>query len=470
MLAEYKHGFVSDVDSEVLPAGLSETVVRTISSMKDEPTWLLEFRLNAYNHLQSLSQHEGFEPKFVNLPKVDLQALTYFARPRKRGSRVDPELLRTFKRLGVPIGEQDRLAGVAIDAVFDSQSVLTTTHTELEQLGIVFCSLSKAVKDYPQLVQRYLGSVVPAKDNFYACLNAAVFSDGSFVYVPPGITCPLDLSTYFRINTAGLGQFERTLIIADNHARVSYLEGCTAPARPEQPLHAAVVELIALNSAEIRYSTAQNWYAGDHANGLGGVLNYVTKRGHCKGDNSKIFWTQVETGSAVTWKYPSCILSGVNSHGEFHSVSVTAGRQQADTGTKMIHLGSGSTSKIIAKGISADSSVNVYRGIVRMGPHAVSCRNYSSCDSLILGENCVAATVPLLDSGCAGSNSIEHEASTGRLSQEQMLMLESRGLSQAEAVSLILEGFCRDVISLLPLEFAQEAAKLLSLKLEGCVG
>jgi len=465
----YKHGFVSDIESDVVPKGLSEDVIRLISAKKGEPEWLLEFRLKAYRHWLTMQ-----EPTWPNVkyPKIDFQDISYFSapKPKKLASmdEVDPELLRTFEKLGVPMHERKTLAGVAVDVIFDSVSVATTYKKKLAEVGVIFCSFSEAVKDHPELVKNYLGSVVPAGDNFYAALNSAVFTDGSFCYIPKGVRCPMDLSTYFRINTQESGQFERTLIIAEEGAYVSYLEGCTAPKFDTNQLHAAVVELVALGDAEIKYSTVQNWYAGDE-NGKGGIYNFVTKRGLCKGANSKISWTQVETGSAITWKYPSCVLLGDSSVGEFYSVALTNHHQQADTGTKMIHIGRNTRSKIISKGISAGVSNNSYRGLVKIGARAEGARNFSQCDSMLIGDRCGANTFPYIQVN-NNSAKVEHEASTSKIGEDQLFYFASRGIGNEEAVSMIINGFVQDVFVQLPMEFAVEATKLLGLKLEGSVG
>ncbi|HMK13916.1 MAG TPA: Fe-S cluster assembly protein SufB [Burkholderiales bacterium] len=466
----YKHGFVTPIEEDVIPKGLSEDVIRVISKKKNEPEWMLEFRLNAYRHWLTMQ-----EPCWANVryPKIDFQEIIYYAapKPKKKLSsmdEVDPELLRTFEKLGVPLHEQKALAGVAVDVVFDSVSVATTYKKKLAELGIVFCSFSEAVQEHPELVKKYLGSVVPPTDNFFASLNSAVFTDGSFCFIPKGTKCPMDLSTYFRINTQDSGQFERTLIIAEEGASVSYLEGCTAPKFDTNQLHAAVVELIALDNAEIKYSTVQNWYAGDE-NGVGGIYNFVTKRGLCKGINSKISWTQVETGSAITWKYPSCVLLGDHSIGEFYSVALTNHMQQADTGTKMTHIGKNTRSRIISKGISAGRSNNSYRGQVKIGPRAQYARNYSQCDSMLLGSSCRANTFPYIDVQ-NNTGKVEHEASTSKIGEDQLFYFAQRGIGAEAAVSMIINGFCKDVFNQLPMEFAVEATKLLGLKLEGSVG
>jgi Fe-S cluster assembly protein SufB len=472
---EYKWGFVSDIAADTLPPGLDEDVIRLISAKKQEPEFMLEWRLRAYRHWLKMERTAG-EPKWANVtyPPIDYQKIVYYSAPRREGTgptslgEVDPKLLETFDKLGIPLAEQKRLAGVAVDAVFDSVSVATTFKEKLAELGIIFCSFSEAVQHHPDLVQKYLGSVVPYTDNFYATLNSAVFSDGSFCYIPRGVRCPMELSTYFRINTAGSGQFERTLIVADEGSYVSYLEGCTAPKRDENQLHAAVVELIALEGAQIKYSTVQNWYAGD-AEGRGGIFNFVTKRGKCAGRGARISWTQVETGSAITWKYPSVILQGDDSIGEFYSVALTANRQQADTGTKMIHIGKNTRSTIISKGISAGRGNNTYRGLVKILPRASRARNYTQCDSLLLGDRCGAHTFPYIEVANASSVA-EHEASTSKISDEQLFYCKQRGLSGENAVSMIINGFCKEVFKNLPMEFAVEASKLLGVSLEGSIG
>jgi Fe-S cluster assembly protein SufB len=470
---EYAYGFVTDIEEDSLPPGLDEATVRTISRKKNEPEWLLEWRLRALRRfLEQARDHR--EPTWarVHYPPIDYQKIVYYSAPKRRKlaslDEVDPELLRTYAKLGIPLQEQKALAGVAVDAVFDSVSVATTYKAELEKHGIVFCSFSEAVQRHPDLVQQYLGSVVPYTDNFFATLNSAVFTDGSFAYIPKGVRCPMELSTYFRINAANTGQFERTLIVADEGAYVSYLEGCTAPQRDENQLHAAVVELVALDGAEIKYSTVQNWYPGDKE-GRGGIYNFVTKRGKCAGRRSKISWTQVETGSAITWKYPSCILQGDDSIGEFYSVALTANRQQADTGTKMIHIGKNTRSTIISKGISAGRGQNTYRGLVRIGPRATGARNYSQCDSLLLGDQCGAHTFPYLEVKNP-SATVEHEATTSKIGEDQLFYCRQRGLSEEDAVSMIVNGFCKQVLRELPMEFAVEAQKLLGVSLEGSVG
>ena len=471
---QYQYGFTTDIEQDQIPPGLDEGVVRTISAKKDEPEWLLEWRLKALRRFLEMLEEEH-EPTWaqVSYPKIDFQDIVYYSAPKQTKQiesldEVDPEILETYDKLGIPLIEQKRLQGIAVDAVFDSVSVATTFKEELEKQGILFCSFSEAVHAYPELVQKYLGSVVPYSDNFFACLNSAVFSDGSFAYIPPGVRCPMELSTYFRINAAGTGQFERTLLIADEGAYVSYLEGCTAPQRDENQLHAAVVELVALDDAEIKYSTVQNWYPGDE-NGVGGIYNFVTKRGACRGKRSKISWTQVETGSAITWKYPSCILQGDDSVGEFYSVAMTTKRQQADTGTKMIHIGKNTKSTIISKGISAGRGEQSYRGLVRMGPKATGARNYSQCDSLLLGSECGAHTFPYLEVKNPDST-VEHEATTSRIGEDQLFYCRQRGLSEEDAVSMIVNGFCKEVLRELPMEFAVEAQALLGVSLEGSVG
>ncbi len=473
---EYEYGFVTDVEQERIPKGLSEETVRLISAKKEEPEWLLEWRLKAYRRFLQMLAEEN-EPTWANVtfPKIDYQDMYYYAAPKPRDELeslddVDPEIRATYDKLGIPLAEQERLAGVkiAVDAVFDSVSVATTYKAELEKQGIIFGSFSEAVKQHPELIRKYLGSVVPYSDNFYAALNSAVFSDGSFAYVPKGVRCPMELSTYFRINAQETGQFERTLIIAEEGAYVSYLEGCTAPMRDENQLHAAVVELVALDDAEIKYSTVQNWYPGDK-DGKGGIYNFVTKRGACRGRRSKISWTQVETGSAITWKYPSCILQGDDSVGEFYSVALTNNMQQADTGTKMIHIGKNTKSTIISKGISAGRGQQSYRGLVRIGPKAHGARNYSQCDSLLLGDQCGAHTFPYLEVKNA-SSTVEHEATTSKIGEDQLFYCMQRGLSEEDAISMIVNGFCREVLRELPMEFAVEAQKLLGISLEGAVG
>ncbi len=466
----YKHGFVTDIEQELAPKGLSEDIIRGISAKKNEPDWLLEFRLQSYRHWLTMS-----EPTWPNVryPKINFQDIIYYAAPKPKAKlnsldEVDPELLRTFEKLGVPMHEQKALAGVAVDVIFDSVSVTTTYKKKLAEVGIIFGSFSEAVQEHPELVRKYLGSVVPTSDNFYAALNSAVFTEGSFCFIPKGVRCPMELSTYFRINTQESGQFERTLIVAEEGSHVSYLEGCTAPKFDTNQLHAAVVELVALDNAEIKYSTVQNWYAGDE-NGIGGIYNFVTKRGLCKGVNSKISWTQVETGSAITWKYPSCVLLGDNSIGEFYSVALTNHHQQADTGTKMIHVGRNTRSTIISKGISAGQSNNSYRGQVKIGPKAEQARNFSQCDSMLIGDRCGAHTFPYIDVQNPSAK-VEHEASTSKIGEDQLFYFASRGIGTEEAVSMIINGFCKEVFTQLPMEFAVEATKLLGLKLEGSVG
>jgi Fe-S cluster assembly protein SufB len=470
VLQPYKYGFETDIEADVVPPGLSEDVIRLISHKKGEPEWMTEWRLKAYRNWLRMA-----EPKWANITygPIDYQAISYYAAPKKRPelksmSEVDPKLVETFDKLGIPLEEQKRLAGVAVDAVFDSVSVATTFQEELKKFGVIFCPISEAIRDHPDLVRRYLGSVVPYNDNFFAALNSAVFTDGSFVYVPKGVRCPLELSTYFRINARATGQFERTLIIADEGSYVSYLEGCSAPTRDENQLHAAVVELVAHDDATIKYSTIQNWYPGD-AEGKGGIYNFVTKRGKCAGRRSKISWTQVETGSAITWKYPGCILQGDDSIGEFYSVAVTNQRQQADTGTKMIHLGKHTRSTIVSKGISAGQGQNTYRGLVKIMKTAEGARNYSQCDSMLIGDRCGAHTFPYID--VRNSSAImEHEASTSKIGEDQIFYLRQRGLSAEDAVSLIVNGFCKQVFKELPMEFAVEATRLLGISLEGSVG
>lgn len=468
---KYKYGFVTNIESETIPKGLNENIIRTISAKKNEPEWLLERRLQAYRFWQNMT-----EPSWAKLcyDKINYQDLFYYAAPKQKAApksldEVDPKLLETYDKLGIPLKEQEALAGVvAIDAVFDSVSVATTYRAKLAEKGIIFCSISEAVKEHPELVKQYLGSVVPYTDNFFAALNSAVFTDGSFVYIPKGVKCPMELSTYFRINAQNTGQFERTLIIADDESYVSYLEGCTAPQRDENQLHAAIVEIVVLKNAEVKYSTVQNWYPGDK-DGKGGVYNFVTKRAACRGENSKVSWTQVETGSAVTWKYPSCILQGDNSSGEFYSVAITNNRQQADTGTKMIHIGKNTRSKIISKGISAGCSNQTYRGLVKITPNADRARNYSQCDSLLIGSLCGSHTVPYIENRNKTSI-LEHEATTSKISDEQLFYCRQRGISEEKAVSLIVNGFCKEVMQHLPMEFAIEAAKLINISLEGSVG
>lgn len=467
---DYKYGFTTDIETDKIPVGLSEDVVRLISAKKGEPEWLLDFRLKAYRHWLTLTPPTWAH---LDIPEIDFQAISYYAAPVQKKKpesldEVDPQLIDTFNRLGIPLAEQKALTGVAVDAVMDSVSVKTTGRDKLAELGIIFCSISEAVKDYPDLVRKYLGKVVPYTDNFYAALNSAVFSDGSFVYIPKGVRCPVELSTYFRINASGTGQFERTLIVADDDAYVSYLEGCTAPMRDENQLHAAIVEIIVEDRAEVKYSTVQNWYAGD-AEGRGGVYNFVTKRGLCRGDYSKLSWTQVETGSAITWKYPGCILAGEGSVGEFYSVAVTNNRQQADTGTKMIHLGRNTRSTIVSKGISAGYSQNSYRGFVKVAPKADGVRNHTQCDSLLLTSHCGAHTFPYID--IANDTAVvEHEATTSKISEDQLFYCNQRGIPTEEAVALIVNGYAKEVMNKLPMEFAVEAQKLLAITLEGSVG
>ncbi len=471
---EYKWGFVTDIEEERVPKGLTEDTVRLISAKKNEPQFMLDWRLKAFRYWVSLEAKDA-EPKWANVhyPRINYQDMTYFSAPKQKPQlesldQLDPEILRTYEKLGIPLAEQKMLAGVAVDAVFDSVSVATTFKGKLAEAGVIFCSFSEAVQKHPELVQRYLGTVVPYTDNFFAALNAAVFSDGSFVYVPKGVRCPMELSTYFRINAAETGQFERTLIVADDNAFVSYLEGCTAPIRDENQLHAAVVELVAMDNAQIKYSTVQNWYPGDKE-GKGGIYNFVTKRGTCKGVNSKISWTQVETGSAITWKYPGCILQGDNSVGEFYSVALTNNYQQADTGTKMIHIGKNTKSTIVSKGISAGKGQNTYRGLVKIQKGATGARNYTQCDSLLIGDKCGAHTFPYIEVKNSTAQ-MEHEASTSKIGEDQLFYLRQRGLKAEDAVSMIVNGFCKRVFKELPMEFAVEAQKLLSVSLEGSVG
>ena len=476
-LEKYKHGFVSDIEQDFAPKGLNADIVRFISAKKNEPEWMLAWRLDAFERWLAMDEPDWAK---VNFPRIDYQDSYYYAAPKEKvgiGSldEVDPEILEVYKKLGIPLREQEVLAGVvgapryAVDAVFDSVSVVTTFKKELAQVGVIFCSMSEAIREHPELVKQYLGTVVPVSDNYFACLNAAVFSDGSLVYVPPGVRCPMELSTYFRINAENSGQFERTLIIADKASYVSYLEGCTAPMRDENQLHAAVVELVTMDDAEIKYSTVQNWYPGDPVTGKGGIYNFVTKRADCRGDRSKVSWTQVETGSSITWKYPSCILRGDGSSGEFYSIAITNGRQQADTGTKMIHLGANTRSRIISKGISAGRSSNTYRGLVSAHPKAKGARNFTQCDSLLIGKHCAAHTVPYIEAR-NGQAKFEHEATTTRLSEDQLFYAMQRGLSQEEAVQLLVNGFVKEVLQELPMEFAVEAQKLVAISLEGSVG
>ena len=466
----YKHGFVTEIESDIAPKGLNEETIRLISAKKDEPEWLLDFRLKAYQKWLKMEEPEWSNVKY---PKIDFQAISYFSAPKPKKKlasmdEVDPELLRTFEKLGVPMSERAALAGVAVDVIFDSVSVATTYKEKLAEVGIIFSSISEAVHSHPKLIKKYLGTVVPVGDNYYAALNSAVFTDGSFCYIPKGVKCPMDLSTYFRINTEESGQFERTLIIAEEGGTVSYLEGCTAPKFDTNQLHAAVVELVALDNADIKYSTVQNWYAGDEK-GIGGIYNFVTKRGLAKGKNSRISWTQVETGSAITWKYPSCVLQGDNSVGEFYSVAVTNNYQQADTGTKMVHIGKNTRSTIVSKGISAGHSNNSYRGLVRVAPTATGARNFSQCDSMLIGDMCSASTFPYIQTR-NNSAKVEHEASTSKIGEDQLFYFAQRGIDSEEAVSMIINGFCKDVFQQLPMEFAVEATNLLGLKLEGSVG
>ena len=468
---DYKYGFTTEIENFKAPKGLSEETIKFISNIKKEPQWMLDWRLKAFNRLKVLKEPNWQKPKF---PKIDYQNLYYYSAPKSMGDKpksldeVDPKLIETYNKLGIPLNEQKRLTGVAVDAVFDSVSVATTFKGELDKKGIIFCPISEAIQKHPELVKKYLGSVIPISDHYFATLNSAVFTDGSFVYIPPNTRCPMELSTYFRINASETGQFERTLIVADKGSYVSYLEGCTAPMRDENQLHAANVELVALDDAEIKYSTVQNWYPGDK-DGVGGIYNFVTKRGACRGKNSKISWTQVETGSAITWKYPSCILQGDNSVGEFYSIAITNNHQKADTGTKMIHLGKNTKSKIISKGISAGYADNTYRGLVDIGAKAKNSRNYTQCDSLLMGNKCGAHTVPYIKNKNS-SSTIEHEATTSKINEDQLFYCNQRGLNQEEAVSLIVNGFCKEVLQQLPMEFAVEAQKLVSISLEGSVG
>ena len=466
----YKYGFVTNIEADTIPRGLSEDVIRLISAKKNEPEFMLEFRLKAYRKWLTMSEPDW---SHVRYPAIDYQDIVYYSAPKTQEKKksldeVDPELLDTFEKLGIPLSEQKRLSNVAVDAIFDSVSIATTFKEKLAEAGVIFCSISEALQEHPELIEKYLGSVVPIADNYFAALNAAVFSDGSFVFIPKGVECPMELSTYFRINNGDSGQFERTLIVAEEGSSVSYLEGCTAPMFDTNQLHAAVVELVALDDAKIKYSTVQNWFAGDE-NGKGGIYNFVTKRGLCKGKNSKISWTQVETGSAITWKYPSCVLVGDNSVGEFYSVALTNNCQQADTGTKMVHIGKNTKSTIISKGISAGRSQNSYRGLVKMGPKAEGARNYSQCDSMLIGDNAEANTFPYIDVQNNAAK-LEHEASTSKIGEDQLFYFTQRGISEEDAVSMIISGFCKDVFNELPMEFAAEADKLLSLKLEGAVG
>ncbi len=468
---EYKYGFVTDIETETIPKGLDEEVVRTISKKRNEPAFMLDFRLKAFKVWQKMKHPEWAH---VDYPPIDFQSITYYSAPKQEKKLesmddVDPKLKETYEKLGIPLSEQKRLANVAVDAVFDSVSVATTFKEKLAEDGVIFCSISEALREHTDLIKKYLGSVVPTGDNFYSALNAAVFTDGSFVYIPPNTKCPMELSTYFRINTEGSGQFERTLIICDKGSQVSYLEGCTAPSFDTNQLHAAVVELIALDNADIKYSTVQNWYAGDPKTGKGGIYNFVTKRGKCDGVNSKISWTQIETGSAITWKYPSCILKGDGSVGEFFSVALTSGLQQADTGTKMIHIGNNTKSSIVSKGISADKASNCYRGQVKVLKGAKNARNYTQCDSMLVGDKCSAHTFPYIEGGNSSAQ-IEHEASTSKISEEQLFYFQQRGINREDAISTIINGFCKDVFKQLPMEFAVEATRLLTLKLENSVG
>ncbi|MCL3779938.1 Fe-S cluster assembly protein SufB [Prolixibacteraceae bacterium JC049] len=467
---EYKYGFTTDIETDTLPKGLNEDIVRKISELKGEPEFMLEFRLDAYRKWKEMEMPEW---AYLKIPPIDYQDIIYYAAPKQQAKyesmdEVDPELLETFNKLGIPLEEQKHLAGVAVDAVMDSVSVKTTFKDTLAEKGIIFCSFSEAVQEHPDLIQKYLGSVVPTNDNYFAALNSAVFSDGSFVYIPKGVRCPMELSTYFRINAANTGQFERTLIVADDDSYVSYLEGCTAPMRDENQLHAAIVEIVTMDRAEVKYSTVQNWYPGDK-NGVGGIYNFVTKRGICKGESSKISWTQVETGSAITWKYPSCILMGNNSSSEFYSVAVTNNHQQADTGTKMIHIGKNTKSLIISKGISAGKSENAYRGLVKVVPKAENARNFSQCDSLLLGDTCGAHTFPYIEVGNK-SSVVEHEATTSKIGEDQIFYCNQRGISTEDAIGMIVNGYAREVLNQLPMEFAVEAQKLLQISLEGSVG
>ncbi len=467
---EYEHGFVTDIEMDILPPGLNEDTIRFLSDKKNEPVWLLEWRLKA---LETFRKMEMPDWQYFEMPEIDFQAISYYAAPKNKVKynsldEVDPELLKTFEKLGIPLNEQKALAGVAVDAVFDSISVATTFKEELNKLGVIFCSISEAIQDHPELVRKYLGSVVPVSDNIFAALNSAVFSDGSFVYIPKGVRCPMELSTYFRINAQNTGQFERTLIVCEDDAYVSYLEGCTAPMRDENQLHAAIVEIVAMDNAEVKYSTVQNWYPGDE-NGKGGIFNFVTKRGICKGKNSVISWTQVETGSAITWKYPSVILQGDNSYGEFYSVAVTKGKQIADTGTKMMHIGKNTRSRIISKGISAGNGQNTYRGLVTMGKNADNARNFTQCDSMLIGDRCGAHTFPYIESK-NNTATLEHEATTSKIGEDQIFYLNARGIDTEKAVEMIVNGFAKEVLNKLPMEFAVEAQKLLAISLEGSVG
>ena len=472
-LSQEKYGFVTDIEQDIAPKGLNEDIIRLISSKKNEPAWMLEFRLKAFARWQKMTEPDWAH---VSYPPIDFQAISYYSAPKQKGEEdgpkkldeMDPELLKTFEKLGIPVTEQKRLAGVAVDAVFDSVSVGTTHQEELKKHGVIFCSISEAIQEHPELIKKHIASVVPVADNFYAALNSAVFTDGSFCFIPKGVRCPLDLSTYFRINASETGQFERTLIVAEEGSYVNYLEGCTAPMRDENQLHAAVVEIVAMDNAEVNYSTVQNWYAGDEE-GVGGIYNFVTKRGECRGYKSKISWTQVEAGSAITWKYPSVVLKGDHSTGEFYSVALTNNRMQADTGSKMIHLGKNTSSTIISKGISADNSSNAYRGLVKIAAGAENARNYSQCDSLLVGDKCSASTFPYLE--CSNSSAtIEHEASTSKINADQIFYLQSRGIDIEGAISLLVNGFCKEVFKELPMEFSVEAVKLLEMKLENSIG
>lgn len=468
---KYKEGFVTELEVDTFPPGLDEEVIAKLSAIKGEPEFMLDYRLKAFRHWQTMTEPNWAQ---LNIAPIDYQSISYYSAPKKDSDKpqsldeIDPELLETYKKLGIPLDEQERLAGVAVDAVFDSVSVATTFKGKLKDAGVIFCPISEALQEHPELVKQYLGTVVPSGDNFFAALNAAVFTDGSFVYIPKGVRCPMELSTYFRINAANTGQFERTLIIADEDSHVSYLEGCTAPMRDENQLHAAVVELVVMDNAEIKYSTVQNWYPGDE-NGVGGIYNFVTKRAECRGENSKVSWTQVETGSTITWKYPSCVLLGDNSVGEFYSVALTNNLQQADTGTKMIHVGKNTRSTIIAKGISAGRSQNTYRGLVKVGKAATNTRNYTQCDSLLVGDKCGAHTFPYVEVK-QPSAQVEHEATTSKISEDQLFFCQQRGLSAEDAVSMIVNGFCKSVFKELPMEFAVEAQALLGISLEGSVG
>jgi len=467
LIKDYKYGFYTDIETDTIPKGLNEDVIAMISAKKEEPVWMLEWRLKAFRRWKKMKSPTW---AFLDYPEIDFQDIHYYSAPKQAvdSTELDPELAKTFERLGIPMNERDALSGVALDVVFDSVSVGTTHQEMLEEKGIIFCSISEAIQKHPDLVQAYLGTVVPPGDNFYAALNSAVFTDGSFCYIPKGVTCPVELSTYFRINAADTGQFERTLIICDDEASCSYLEGCTAPSRDTNQLHAAVVEIVALNNSQVKYSTVQNWYAGDE-NGKGGIYNFVTKRGHCRGVNSKISWTQVEVGAAITWKYPSCVLEGDGSSGEFYSVAFTNNKMQADTGTKMIHVGKNTSSTIVSKGISAGKSMNNYRGLVQVMQGATNARNHSACDSLLIGRECSANTFPYIESE-EDTAALAHEATTSTISEEQLFYLQSRGISEEDAASMVVRGFCKDVFKHLPLEFSVEAVKLLEIKLEGSIG